>query len=275
MTAVDEEAVVPEFAHAVRGYDRYQVDDYIERLHEWTSSAQSRAAHAERAAHAQAEEIRSLRERIHGLEQERPSTPDQALKAASDRATAALTAALHQADEIRRRAAADAEHRLEEAGREALAIVEASRQSVAGLHEEATRQRREARQRVEAMLQDAATEVEVAGSGARTEAARIVSEAEAAAADIRARSEGERRQADEAVQRLQAEREEIMGELHRLRTAIQTLLSGAQNAARLEAGNRDDGPGEAPATGRGAAEPTAVIDAAAVQEASRDGSPPA
>lgn len=255
MTAVNDEAVVPEFAHAVRGYDRYQVDDYIERLNEWASGAQARAVEAERMADEQAEEIRALRQRVAEAEDGQPPAPDQALKEAAERAAGTVAAAVRQADEIRRRASADAEGRLDEAGRQAIAVVEAARQSVAGLSEEAARERQESRLRVQARLDDAGAQAEQlrrrAGEDAekflgeaRALAARLVAEAEQEASQIRDRTGAERRAAEEAVRRLQSERAEIVGELGRLRGAIQTLLSStgrAPDAARALEDRAPDG----------------------------------
>jgi cell division septum initiation protein DivIVA len=232
-----QESVVPEFAHAVRGYDRYQVDDYIERLNEWATGAQARAVEAEGMAQVQADEIGLLRERLAEFEDERPTTTDHAIKVATERAAATVTVAVQQADEIRRRAAADAEHRLEEASRQAIAIVEAARQSVSGLSEEAATERRNARIRNQTLVDEAAAEAELVGrraaeeaaaliDGARTEAARLLAEADQQAADKRGSAEHDHRQATEGLAQLQRERTEIMGELTRLRGAIQTLIAG-------------------------------------------------
>jgi cell division septum initiation protein DivIVA len=255
VTTLNEESVVPEFAHAVRGYDRYQVDDYIERLNEWAAGAHARALEAESTAQRQAEEIRALRDHLAEVEDERPAPPDHALKAAAERAAETVTVAVQQADEIRRRASAAADHRLDEAGRQAVAIVEAARQSVAGLSEEAVKERRDARLRIQALFDDAAAQIEelrrragnqaeTALADARTEAASIVAEADQMTAEIRARSDADRRQAGEALERLQSERTEIMGDLSRLRGAIQTLISGAQSISHLESDGADDPEGE-------------------------------
>jgi vacuolar-type H+-ATPase subunit H len=256
VTAVNDEAVVPEFAHAVRGYDRYQVDDYIERLNEWASGAHTRAVDAERLAGEQADQLRVLRQKLADAEEGRPVAPDQTLKAAAERSAETVAAAIHQADEIRRRATADAEHRLDEAGRQAVAVVESVRQSVAGLSEEAGRERQEARLRVQTWLDDAANqaeqlrqqvveEAERTRAEARSEAARLVADAEREASEIHERTDAQRRLAEEALQRLQAERSDIVTELGRLRGAIQALLSGAgvaieQTSAAAAAGDDQD-----------------------------------
>ena len=52
MTTV-EESTTPEFAHAVRGYDRFQVDEYIARLQLLVENAEERVRSAEaQAGHA-------------------------------------------------------------------------------------------------------------------------------------------------------------------------------------------------------------------------------
>ena len=237
MTTIEDESVVPEFAHAVRGYDRYQVDDYIERLNEWAAGAHARALDAERTVQEQAERIQSLQDRLAETDEHRPPAVDEAIRAAATRTAEMVTAAVAQADDIRRRASADADRRLDEASRQAIAIVEAARQSVAGLTEEAATARTEARARVQTVLDDVTQQAEdlrrradetaeTAVADARAEATRLVEEAEQMAAAIRAQAEDDRRDAADQVGRLEAERTEILSELGRLRGAIQSLLGG-------------------------------------------------
>ncbi len=241
MTTVEDESVVPEFAHAVRGYDRFQVDDYIERLNEWAAGTHSRAVEAEKTIEQQARHIEALRDRVAELEEHRLPSADEALREAAERTAEMVSAAVAQADEIRRRASADADRRLDEASRQAVDIVEAARRSVAGLSDEAARERRESRGRAQIVLDEVRHQTDgirleaeetarttVAEAGA--EATRIVEEAERLAADTRQRSEAERASHEAAVAKLLAERRDIMEELGRLRGAIQSLLSGVTGA---------------------------------------------
>jgi cell division septum initiation protein DivIVA len=251
MTTVEDESVVPEFAHAVRGYDRYQVDDYIERLNQWAAGAHKRAVDAERTVERQSREIEDLQDRLAELEEHRSPSAEQSLRSAAERTAEMVTAAVTQADEIRRRASADADRRLDEASRQAVSMVEAARLSVAQLSEEAAKERKESRGRVEAVLggvREEADQVrreadEAAQSTlaeARAEAARLVQEAERDAAGISQRSEMERTSHEDALVRLRAERQEIMEELARLRAAIQALLNGVPGESA-----RTDRPGGA------------------------------
>lgn len=296
MTVTNQESVIPEFAHAVRGYDRYQVDDYIERLHEWALAAHHRAQDAERREQAHAEEVQDLRARIDEL-QDHGGAPDRALREAAEGAAAAFGAALEEAEALRRRANADAEQRVTEAAREATAIVESARQAVAGLTEQTAQQRREARSQTEAALAGAAAEADEVRRRAADEAAeirrrgaeehdRLVAAAEAEAEAIRRRSAQEQSEARDAVERLQAERAEIVGELTRLRGAIQTLISVGQDGPPARPGTETteamDGSGgelgsgpaegtEGPAGDPGAGDPGAGAQSAGARVAGEAG----
>ena len=59
-----EESSTPRFATAVRGYDRMQVDDYVERLHQWVDQADHRAQQCEAASARATEEAEQLRRRL-------------------------------------------------------------------------------------------------------------------------------------------------------------------------------------------------------------------
>lgn len=237
MTAVDEESTTPQFAHAVRGYDRYQVDEYVQRLHEWAGGTQARAEQAERQAAGYAEEVRRLQEQIQDMEAGHPATPERTFTEAAQKAAEYTAAAIAQADELRRRASQEAERRLAEATRQADEMVESVRQAMAGFGEETNQQRRDARARAEAISEEVArdaaevrrqagSEAERILAEARTTAELMVVEAEEAARHIRERALDENRQATEGLERLKVEKSEIVAELGRLRGAIQSLIAG-------------------------------------------------
>jgi cell division septum initiation protein DivIVA len=236
VSSVTEQSSTPQFAHAVRGYDRLQVDEYVERLREWGMEAHARADESERRMEELEDELGRARDRVQELEAERPGAPE-AVKVAAERAAAAVSEAVQQAAEIRRRATEDADRLLEDARRQALDIVEAARQSLTGLSEEARQERAETRRRAEAILDEAGREAEEIRrraqdeadhvvSGGRELAARLVSEAEDLVQAVRDRGAAERYQAEEALDRLRDERTRIVAELARLRGAIHALIDG-------------------------------------------------
>lgn len=258
MTALEEQEVLPEFAHAVRGYDRYQVDEYIARLNEWAVGAQVRAQDAERRVEEMAARSATLEKKLAQLESERTPSPEEALEAASIHAAELVAAAVREAEGIRTRATADAERRAETADREALELLDATRRSVSGLREKMVEEREAARQRADAVLDEARRSAAELSSRAnedaerriadsRSEASRLVAEAQAAVESLRVQIADERRQAAESVEQLRTERKEILSELNRLRGAIKVLIAGGQALSGIGA--------EAPAD----EEPTVVM----------------
>lgn len=238
MTAAPEEITTPQFAHAVRGYDRFQVDEYVERLTEWATRSQARALELERAGAERQQHAAALESQLRELQARGPAGPEEAIQAAADRAAEAVSAAIRAAEEIRRRASDDAERRLEEAGRQALEVVETARQSMAALSEESMRERAQAREQVESATEAARRQAEEERRRARDEAERVliegraraaevVAEAEAEAEAVRQASIDERRQLEESLARLQSERAQIVGDLGRLRGAIQALIANS------------------------------------------------
>ena len=237
MTTVQEESSAPQFAHAVRGYDRIQVDEYVQRLNEWATAAQARAVEAERQAASRSEEIRRLKEQMAELESDRPAAPESAVREATDRAAEAVARALREADQVRRQAAADAERRLDEAGERAVAVVEAARQAMADFSDQASRERQEARGRVDAIIEQANREADQIRARAEAEGERLLAEAREAARQVREGSAEESRRAAEAMERLKAERAQIIEDLDRLRSSIHTLIGGSE--AKLLTGGQD------------------------------------
>src|SRR5258708_19571712 len=76
-----EESSTRRFATAVRGYDRMQVDDYVERLHQWVDQADNRAQQCEEASARSAEEAEQLRRRLSAADADALTAPPQAMKA--------------------------------------------------------------------------------------------------------------------------------------------------------------------------------------------------
>lgn len=245
MSILEDGTGTPEFAHAMRGYDRFQVDEYIERLREWAAGSQARADNADRKLAEMSRVVADLRHQLQELRTEMPETPESAIADATDRASAAVTLALEEADAIRRRAADEADGLLANAHSQSLEIVEAARRSVQALTEAAASERRNAHSQAETLAGDAAREagevrrraedeaLQLIGE-AETEARRLIDKANEHAETVRVRADQEARESEDNLARLRADREQIVSELARLRGAIHTLL--ADPAADAEGG---------------------------------------
>ena len=64
MTVEETPTPAPRFATVVRGYDRLQVDDYVEHLHRWIEQADYRAQQCEVAATRANSEADQMRRRL-------------------------------------------------------------------------------------------------------------------------------------------------------------------------------------------------------------------
>ncbi|MCU4186283.1 hypothetical protein K6U06_18095 [Acidiferrimicrobium sp. IK] len=234
--AVTEETTTPQFAHAVRGYDRFQVDEYIGRLNEWAAGAQARAEHAERRAATSEEEVRALHHRLNQLEAERPATPEAAVSAAAERVSGAVAAGLREIEQIRARAAQEADRLVADARQQAVELVESARQSMAAIGEAGAKERQEATVHARSMIDQATSKAadvrrqaddaaQQLLRDAKARAEEMIAAAEADAADRRRQSDDETRRQQEAINRLVAERQQIKQDLGRLRGAIHTLIA--------------------------------------------------
>lgn len=97
----------PEFAVAVRGYDRAQVDDYLDRLHRWLADADARTATAEAVRDAPARDLSALRDRLASAEQRAGAPTPESMSAFGERIGQLLQGAVDAAEELRARAVAE------------------------------------------------------------------------------------------------------------------------------------------------------------------------
>ncbi len=171
----------PRFATVVRGYDRLQVDDYVERLHQWIDQADARAQQCETAAARAAAEAERLRRRLASVDAGTlTATPEsmkalgnrvgaimqssfQATKELHDRAEQAARNRAEEAEETARRVVAEATARSEELSRAAEELFVQAQQALDGASAAAAEQLEETRARGEAeceeMLERARNEV--------------------------------------------------------------------------------------------------------------------
>jgi DivIVA domain-containing protein len=126
----------PEFAISMRGYDRLQVDDYVDRLVDIAADAEDRARVAESE-----------------LEFSRHTT-------VGPRVSQILELAVEEGKELRERVAAEADRRRDEARAEADAIVTGARESAGLTRDEAERTREEILADADARRREVLAEVE-------------------------------------------------------------------------------------------------------------------
>jgi cell division septum initiation protein DivIVA len=126
----------PEFTIALRGYDRLQVDEYVDRLHGLVTDAEERA----RAAESELEFSRHTN--------------------VGPRVTEILELAVAEAKELREKTSTECEKSRATAGQDAKRIVEGARAEASEIVEKAERERDEVLARLEAEQRQAHFELE-------------------------------------------------------------------------------------------------------------------
>jgi cell division septum initiation protein DivIVA len=193
-----EENGTPRFASAVRGYDRMQVDDYIERLHQWIEQADYRAQQCETAAARANAEGEQLRRRLASVDAGTLTATPESMRALGDRVNKIMQASFQNAEEVRRRAD-DAAHATTVAAEEAATrVVEQATARSEELSRAAEELFVQAQESLTGASAAVAAQVDDARAAATVERQELVERARADARDM-----DERTRAEEAVRREQ------------------------------------------------------------------------
>jgi hypothetical protein len=232
-------AMLPDFAMALRGYDRLQVDDYLERQQRWAAEVEVRLADAEQRADASEAAAAKLRSRLSELEAkqiEEAEGPPRSITALGDRVGHILQTAWDAGEEVReevvsaaRSEAAEIERRAAERDAESSTVIDRARARAAEIVAAGEQTRHEAEA-------EAARIREEAEGTARVKAAEIVSAAEARAERVRNDAEANAERTIEAAERHRDELEEViaglverrdaaMAELDRVRAALEQVVA--------------------------------------------------
>ena len=163
----EETTPAPKFATVVRGYDRMQVDDYVEHLTQWIEQADYRAQQCEAAVTRANAEIEQLRRRLASVDSGTLTATPESMKALGDRVGNIMQSSFDAAKELHRRAEDTAE-----------AVTAAAEEAAASIIEEATARAGELSQAAEDLFVQSQGAIE----GANAAAAREMKEAQALAA---------------------------------------------------------------------------------------------
>ncbi len=238
-TAGSAGGVLPDFAMALRGYDRFQVDDYLERQQRWAAEVVVRLGDAEHRAEAGEAAAATLQSRLTELEakQEQDADgPPRSIAALGDRVGRILQTAWDAGEEVReeviaaaRAEAADIERRASEREAEATAALDRAREQSRSIVAAAE----DARQEAEA---EAARTREEAEGLARARAAELLADAEATSERVRndavasaertiEAAERRRNELEEVIAGLMERRDVALAELDRVRAALEQVVS--------------------------------------------------
>ena len=230
---------LPDFAMALRGYDRFQVDDYLERQQRWAADVELRLSDAEHRAEASEAASASLRARLAELEakqEEDADGPPRSIAALGDRVGRILQTAWDAGEEVReevvsaaRAEAVDIERRTAEREAAANAALDRARAQAGEVIAAAEQTRHEAEA-------EAARVLEEAEGTARVKAAEIVADAEAIADRVRndaaasaertiSAAERRRDELEEVITGLVERRDAALAELDRVRAALEQVVA--------------------------------------------------
>ena len=197
MTVEETPTPSPRFASVVRGYDRLQVDDYVEHLHRWIEQADYRAQQCEMAAARANAEADQMRRRLASVDAGTLTATPESMKALGDRVGSIMQSSFQAAKDLHRRAEDEARTR-------AAAAEETATQIIA----EATTRAQELSRAAE----DLFVQAQEALTRANNAASQEVHEARTrAAAEAEALLERARKEANELA-RLTAEEEQVRRE---------------------------------------------------------------
>ena len=184
-----EEGSLPEFAIAMRGYDRLQVDDYIVKQAVWLNEAEVRVEGAETELTSIKSERDSLVAQVAGLEEEAFKAVPPSFDELGERVARVLQEAWAAAAEMR-----------QDAEKAAAEIASRTREDAAG--------------EIAALVEDAKRESDDLVARSRAEADRLTGEAERRRRELRAE-----------IAILTDQRDSAMAELSRLRAGLEALFS--------------------------------------------------
>lgn len=205
----------PRFASAVRGYDRMQVDDYIERLHEWIEQADARAQQCEAAAARAKAEVAQLRRRLASLDAGTLTATPESLKTLGDQVGKIMQSSFQDADDVRRRS--------EEAATRVMEQATARAEELSHAAEELFVQAQEALAGAGAA---AADQIDAARTAATAERDEVVERALAEAREMDKRTRAEEAVRREQLAALEEHRGKVMEEIGLLHQRLGSIGEG-------------------------------------------------
>jgi cell division septum initiation protein DivIVA len=262
----------PEFSVTVRGYDRAQVDEYIDWIREWLGNATSRMKAAEGESAQLRDQLHRLQERLNDLEAERGHDSPKSVAALGDRVTRILQLAEEGAAAIRAEIVAEAQQTVAKARVEADELTRATAQRQSELEALLARASQQAHQTVQQAETKAAETLKETEQRAAESARALVAEAEGRAAAVEAKADqrardmiqaaeaehaqhlekhaAEKAQLGHEIHALTGQRDEIWSGLTKLRETLQSTLGALPGGIDRNGSSTPPPPAAGPAQAR-------------------------
>ena len=225
--AVDETPTpAPKFATVVRGYDRLQVDDYVEHLHRWIEQADYRAQQCEVAATRANSEADQLRRRLASVDAGTLTATPESMKALGDRVGSIMQSSFHAAKELHRRGEDEIRARASAAEETAAQIISEATMRAEELSRAAEDLFAQAQEALASAAAAAGREVEDAKTRGASEGEELLERARTEARDLARRSAEEEQVRREHLQALEDHRQRIMEEIGVLHERLGSIGDG-------------------------------------------------
>jgi cell division septum initiation protein DivIVA len=203
----------PRFATVVRGYDRLQVDDYVDHLHRWIDQADYRAQQCEVAATRANSEAEQLRRRLASVDAGTLTATPESMKALGDRVGNIMQSSFQAAKEQHRRAEDEARARTAASEETAMHIIAEATNRAEELSRAAEDLFVQAQEALAQASTAAAREVDEAKARAVSEQEDLLDRARNEARELTRRTAEEEQVRREQVQLLEEHRGRVMEEI--------------------------------------------------------------
>jgi hypothetical protein len=213
MTVEETPTPAPRFATVVRGYDRLQVDDYVEHLHRWIEQADYRAQQCEVAATRANSEADQMRRRLASVDAGTLTATPESMKALGDRVGNIMQSSFQAAKDLHRRAEDEARGRAaaaEETATQIIAEATLRAEELSRAAEDLFVQAQEALARADSV---ASREMDEAKAHAATEGQELLERARNEARELARRTAEEEQVRREQLAVLEEHRKRVMDEL--------------------------------------------------------------
>jgi DivIVA domain-containing protein len=243
------------FHTAVRGYDRHEVDRYVQRVNrtiaelEIASSPQSAVRHAlDRVGEQTSGILQRARETADEIVRTAGSEADETIARGKAEAEEIIADARARADQLMTEAEADGRARVEHAERERAALVEQSEEALAA----ATAHTARAKSEAEEIVAKATKEAEQILARADAQAVELRAREEQRLEELRLNAEDEIGALRAEIDSIEAERGRMLDEVHEVAERLEEIVDASRPSAEPE---------QAPSTEAGLAEPSGAPDA--------------
>jgi cell division septum initiation protein DivIVA len=225
--AVDETPTpTPRFATVVRGYDRLQVDDYVEHLHRWIEQADYRAQNCEVAATRANSEADQLRRRLASVDAGTLTATPESMKALGDRVGGIMQSSFQAAKELHRRGEDEIRARTSAAEETATQIISEATMRAEELSRAAEDLFVQAQEALASATAAAGREVDDAKARAAAEGKELLERARTEARELAQRAGEEEQMRREHLQALEEHRHRIMEEIGVLHQRLGSIGDG-------------------------------------------------